>query len=61
MASISKAKIRYGGQEQEMVMVPSGNEFGFTTKAAQTLGIPVIPVQLEDLRYRIENGVLIID
>src|SRR3989338_5698352 len=38
VASISKAKIRYGGQEQEMVMVPSGNEFGFTTKAAQTLG-----------------------
>lgn len=55
--SISKGKVRVGGTDHEIIMVPSGTAIGFTTKAAQTLGIPQ---ELRTLTLRIDNGVLVI-
>ncbi|MBI2638889.1 hypothetical protein HYW83_04850 [Candidatus Peregrinibacteria bacterium] len=55
--SISKGRVRIGGIDHEIVMVPSGSTIGFTTKAAQRLGIPK---ELGTIKVRIDNGVLVI-
>lgn len=55
--SITKGKIRIGGIDHEIVMVPSGNTIGFTTQAAQKLGIPA---ELGTITVRVDNGVLVI-
>lgn len=58
IASISRAKVRMGDNETEVVMVPAGNDIGFTTKASQKLRIPSV---LTKIRFRIDNGVFVID
>lgn len=54
---VSKGKIRIGGVEHEIAIVPSGNSIGFTTEAAKSLGIPT---QLNQIRVRVVEGVLVI-
>lgn len=54
---VSKGKVRIGGTEHEIAVVPSGNSIGFTTEAAKSLGIPT---QLNQIRVRVIDGVLVI-
>ena len=54
---VSKGKVRLGGVEKEIAIVPSGNTIGFTTEAAKSLGIPT---QLNQIRVRVTDGVLVI-
>jgi hypothetical protein len=58
VANISKIKVRLGGHETDVVMVPAGNDIGLTTKLAQKL---YIPLQLNEIRFRIDKGVMVID
>ncbi len=58
IAPISQGIIKGAdGQEHEVAIVPTGSLIGFTTKAAEKLGIPA---QLEKIRLRIDNGKLVI-
>ena len=54
---ISKCVIRVAGVDHEIVLVPTGNDIGFTSAAAAKLGIPE---QLDEITVRIDNGVLVI-
>ncbi len=55
--SISKSKVRIGGTDHDIAVVPSGNNMGFTSKAAEKLGIPL---ELGAITVRVDNGVLVI-
>lgn len=55
--SISRGKVRIGDTYHEIVMVPSGTTVGFTTQAAQKLGIPA---ELGTIKVRVDNGILVI-
>ena len=54
---ISKGKIKLGDVVTEIAIVPSGNNIGFTTEAAKSIGIPD---QIKELRVRVVDGVLVI-
>lgn len=56
--AISQGRVRIGGKEIEIVMVPAGKDVGSTTKAAEKLGIPP---ELKQIRFRIIDGVMVID
>jgi hypothetical protein len=58
IATISQLKVRLGGEEIEIVMVPAGKDIGLTTKAAAKLGIPP---ELTKIRFKIVDGVMVID
>lgn len=58
IASISTGRIKgVDGNVREIPVVPAGSEIGFTTKAAQQLGIPH---ELKSIRVRVEDGILVI-
>ncbi len=57
VASIAKHKIRIGGQETLMIVVPGGTEFGLTKSAALKLNIPE---NLQTIGVRIENDTIVI-
>ncbi len=57
IAPISSGKIRgLDGKDCEIAFVPTGSSIGFTSEAAKKLGIPP---QLEKIRIRVDNGVLV--
>lgn len=58
--SISLGKIKIGGQEFILPVVPAGVDFGLTTKAALKLGIP--DGNLSNVQYYLnDEGVLVIN
>ena len=60
VSAISLGKIKIGGRVFTMPVVPSGTEFGMTTKAASKLGVP--EGNLSNVQYYLNNeGVLVIN
>jgi|GEM_PF-2134003 len=57
VASIAMHKIRIGGQETSIIVVPGGTEFGFTKSAANKLNIPE---NLQTIGVRIDNDTIVI-
>lgn len=58
--SISLGKVKVGGQEFTLPVVPAGVDFGLTTKAALKLGIP--DGNLSNVQYYLnDEGVLVIN
>jgi hypothetical protein len=58
IAPISKGQIKDAeGKIHEIAIVPTGSSIGFTTKAAKQLSIPA---QLQTIRIRVDNGMLMI-
>jgi hypothetical protein len=58
VASISVQKVRFGGSETEITVIPTGTDIGLTSKAAKKLNIPA---EITEIGIRVKDGVLIID
>lgn len=55
IAKIAVGKIHFDGKDYDVVFVPSGTNFGLTTKAAELLNIPQ---ELKKIKLKTENGIL---
>ncbi|MBA4337142.1 hypothetical protein C0416_05235 [bacterium] len=55
--AIEKGKISLLGKETEVVFVPTGTNFGLTTKAAESLNIPA---EFKEIRLQSKDGVLFV-